>query len=91
MSAADETASRRCWRLSFELAITTRSSAYARIDKGKPKCLVGARVASTLLRISSIVRLNKIALRGQPCFTPLRIGTDGVGPADVRTSVVAPV
>ena len=41
--------------------------------------------------INSIVRLKRMALRGQPCFTPERIGTGSVDSVAVRMVVVAPV
>ena len=61
-----------------------------------PWCLRGPRgrasaVALHFRMISSRERLNRMALRGQPCLTPECIGMEGVLPIGVRTSVVAPV
>ena len=94
--AAIDTSSKKSCKESGLRAIFTRSSAYARTERAIPWCLSGPRgdamaFAKHLRRISSRARLNRIALRGQPCFTPEWIGIGGVLPIGMSTSVVAPV
>ncbi len=93
--AAKETASSIFCSPSLVLLISTRSSAYAKIETDCPCNLKAMSLFSlhfeiTALISNSDVRLNNIGLIGQPCLTPALTLIGSVSSAwDVLTTVVA--